>query len=105
MPSVTEHNQRKALDRWARESGWADFATFISMGGSILACRDDLLHKRDGIDLALAGLQQLSPVQVAHGPRRAEVPIIGEDALKRAEAEQIGDEVEPHNAAAQGAEA
>lgn len=94
--SVSSHNARRHLDRWAVDSGWSDFDTFISTGGSIMACRDDLLHRRESIDLMLAYLGEVAPP--------AQLPNHADKALRAAERQIVGEEIsEP--AAIQGAEA
>jgi hypothetical protein len=78
MANVTMHNGRKALDRWARETGHADFDTFLQLGGSMLACKTDLLYRREQIDQALLALGVLP------------LPAVGESALQQHEAEVTG---------------
>lgn len=99
--NTTSHNARRLLDAWAVDTGYNDFDTYLATGGSILGCRDDLIHRRDNIDQVLRFLHQLSPP--LNAPPPAPCLVIGEDALRRAEAEVTGDP-EP-NAHAQGAEA
>src|SRR5215469_11501796 len=77
--NVTAHNGRKALDRWAREGGYADFDTYLQLGGTMLGCKTDLLCRREEIDLGLMALGIL-PIP----------PVVGETALKEAEAQQTG---------------
>jgi len=100
-----DYNGRKALDRWAKDNGWATFDVFLATGGSILACREDLLAKRDQIDDALFALLPIAPTRRGQKPLTSPVAVIGPDALAAAEADQAGDEPDPHNAAVEGQDA
>jgi len=113
MAKTTAYNARKALDRWAVTRGHcANFDTYLATGGSFLAALDDLVAQREQIELCIGFIRTLHPARIMTGKADAncaslnvsgDLPVVGPDALARAEAEQHG-EVDAHNAAIQGAE-
>jgi hypothetical protein len=86
-------NQRRALNRWARDQGYADFDTFIRTGGSIVEAIRDINHEIDMLEEARGAL--------VHG-RNAAASTIGPDALAAAEADVIGEPADGDNAQIQG---
>jgi len=42
---ISRSDERRALDRWARDRGWSDFDTFIRVGGSIAEACEDIDHR------------------------------------------------------------
>jgi hypothetical protein len=105
--SVAEYNGRKALDRWARDAGWADFDTYISTGGSILECRESLITERDRIDAALSVLPGAGPEwsERFRLPNHPKNPVYGPEELARMEDEISDATADPGNAHIQGGEA
>jgi hypothetical protein len=94
-------NQRRALDRWARNQGYADFDTYIRVGGSIAEARADIGHRIAMLESArgaLGGYGDTGREDVAqHG-----LPAIGPDALAAAEADAAGEPVDADNTQIQG---
>src|SRR5262249_52090797 len=113
----TLQDNRRALDRWARTTGWADFDTYIRLGGSVSDAARDIDAKVLWLNKARAALYDYAPPPEPRAPiaardadledyERANARMsTGPEALARAEAETSGDEpVDPHNAHAQGAD-
>ena len=113
---MTMQENRRALDRWARTTGWADFDTYTRLGGSIGDAARDIDAKTLWLNKARAALYDYAPPpepRATLAVRDAELEdyeranariTIGPEALARAEAEASGDPVEPHNAQDQGNE-
>jgi hypothetical protein len=101
-------DNRRALDRWARATGWADFDTYVRLGGSIGDAARDIAGRVLWLNRATAALHSYTPPPE---PKRPEPPqpelhreeedyerasgrlTIGPEALARLEAEAAGD---PH---------
>lgn len=112
----------RALNGWARSQGYSDFDLYMQAGGSIGEAVSNLNQRRMRLDLAIAALYEWTAPPPAPEPPELHPEIvtehellddheranarmtIGPDALARAEAEVIGDPVDPHNAQVQGAE-
>lgn len=56
MTTVTDHNGRRALDRFAVRRGYADIDVFLAAGNSLLEAHELLISERDDIVLALQAL-------------------------------------------------
>lgn len=55
------HNdERRALDRWARDRGCRDFDTYLANGGSFIHARRDIERRRQDMDRALHALIRYS---------------------------------------------
>ena len=105
MPNLQEQNERRALDRWARRTGYSDFDSYIRLGGSIADCRSSLEHQHGMIGWAMRALfRYQADIEIAAERHAATTgsPNIGEHALARAEAEVSGELVDPGNAQIQG---
>jgi hypothetical protein len=98
MPTPEEHNEGRALDAWARREGYANFPTYMAAGGTMSEAHRALTVERQRIDWALTALHRWHPPAP---PPKAELTIHAAD-LARAEAEVIGDPVDPDNTAIQG---
>jgi hypothetical protein len=94
-------NQRRALDRWARNQGYADFDTFIRTGGSIVEAIRDINHEIDMLEEARGALVY-GPLTLNERKRNAAASTIGPDALAAAEADVIGEPADGDNAQVQG---
>jgi hypothetical protein len=94
-------NQRRALDRWARNQGYADFDTFIRTGGSIVEAIRDINHEIDMLEEARGALVH-GPLTLNERKRNAAASTIGPDALAAAEADVIGEPADGDNAQIQG---
>ena len=110
-------DNRRALDRWARLTGWADFDTYIRLGGSVSDAAKDIAGRALWLSRAAAALPSYTPPPE---PKGAEPPdpelhreeedyerasarlTIGPEALARLEAEQCGEPPDPQNAQTQG---
>ena len=96
-------NQRRALDRWARNQGYADFDTFIRTGGSIVEAREDIGHRIAMLESARVALGRYGDNgREAEDAAQHDLPAIGPDALAAAEADVVGEPVDPDNAQIQG---
>jgi len=123
MPDIDLRDAMKELDRWARGQGYASFDVYISAGGGFGAARADIEHKRHRLHLAMVALYRWKPPQpperaapqaekvgaaeledYERANARMATGAFGPEALARAEAEVIGDPVDPDNAGIQGTE-
>jgi len=110
-------DNRRALDRWARLTGWADFDTYVRLGGSIGDAARDIADRVLWLNRASAALHSYAPPPEPKRPappqpelhreeedyERASARLtIGPEALARLEAEQRGEPVDPQNAQTQG---
>jgi hypothetical protein len=111
-------NERRALDRWARNQGYADFDTYIRIGGSIAEARADIGHRiamLESARVALGGYgdNEREDVPQPHDPTNPfapterhdsyhSAPAIGPDALAAAEADAVGEPIDADNAQIQG---
>ena len=102
MPTITD--ERRALNRWARNQGWNDFDTFVRTGGSIAEAREDIDHRIAMLETARTALARYSGKDQTQDERKQDgtPPTIGPDALARLEAEQLGEPPDPDNAQIQG---
>ncbi len=58
MPYHTE--ERRALDRWARDRGTANFDAYLAGGGTFVAARRDIERRWTEMDRALNALKRHS---------------------------------------------
>jgi hypothetical protein len=97
--------ERRALDRWARERGWSDFDTYVATGGNMIQAARDIEHRITEMAAALRALRDFSGRAVADEdwkPADSAGPAIGPEALAAAEADVIGEPVDTQNAHVQG---
>lgn len=94
-------NERRALDRWARNQGHADFDTFIRVGGSIVEAIRVINHDIDMLETARRALV-CGPLTLNERKRNAAASTIGPDALAAAEADVVGEPADGDNAQIQG---
>jgi hypothetical protein len=117
--AVDPKEAKRVLNGWARSQGYSDFDTFIAAGNSVGDAMRDLQQRRTRIDLATAALYEWKappppppppelhpelPGNAEHDDyERANARMtIGPEALARAEADVIGDPVDPNNAHIEG---
>jgi hypothetical protein len=103
MAAINERRAR-ALNRWARGRGYADFDTFIRVGGSIAEACEDIDHRIAMLEDARVALGRYGDNQPEDW-RPADStpnPAIGPDALAAAEADVVGEPVDTDNAQIQG---
>ena len=118
MPYSQEQHQRMQLNRWVRTMGYADIDTYLAAGGSVIELVGVLRNLRDSVEMAQTALAQFQVTITAETkpilrePDLSDLPlsakrepVIGPEALARAEAEVNGEEPDPHNAHIQGADA
>lgn len=94
--------ERRALDRWARERGWSDFDTYVATGGNMIQAARDIEHRITEMSGALRALRDFSGRDVAEDAAVSACPTIGPEALAAAEADVIGEPVDTGNAHVQG---
>jgi hypothetical protein len=94
--------ERRALDRWARNQGYADFDTYIRIGGSIAEARADIGHRIAMLESARVALGRYQPGDRVKPADSTPNPTIGPDALAAAEADAVGEPVDADNAQIQG---
>lgn len=87
MPTLQERNEDRALHRWARRQGYADFETYVRTGGSLLDARRSLEHDRE---MATWGLQALARLMPPPEPSLNAQQLAADAALARAVAEAAG---------------
>ena len=101
MTSRTD--KRRARDRWARDRGWSDFDTYIRVGGSIAEARADIGHRIAMLEDARVAVGRYGDTgREAEDAAQHDLPAIGPDALAAAEADAVGEPVDPDNAQIQG---
>jgi hypothetical protein len=98
---ISRSDERRALDRWARDRGWSDFDTFIRVGGSIAEACEDIDHRIAMLEHARVALGRYGDNEREEVAQH-DLPAIGPDALAAAEADAVGEPVDPDNAQIQG---
>jgi hypothetical protein len=101
-PMTNRTDKRRALDRWARNQGYADFDTYIRVGGSIAEACENIDHRIAMLEDAKVAAGRYGDNEREDGAQHDSAPAIGPDALAAAEADVVGEPVDPDNAQIQG---
>ena len=99
----------KSLNQWARQSGYADFDTYIQTGGRILDARKDIQNQIRNLQRILADIDSYNLPSESPSPERAGTdtePLPPATPLPQRVNPQalIDDPPDPHNAQIQGAD-
>jgi hypothetical protein len=106
MPTTTAADERRALNRWARNQGWADFDAYTAAGGSVLQAMQDIRRNINELGITLTALRRLAGPE----PTEAEIQqsqnrsatVVGPEALAKLEAEHYDEPTDADNAQIQG---